>query len=71
VSCHGLFKFHHISTFEEIPSFFYRNAIAILFPYLRSFVSIVTTQANNPGVILPTLNLSSLEGDLRNATSIK
>lgn len=68
IQCIGLFKFQNVSSFDEIPDFFYRNCIAILFPYLRAYVSIVTTQANIPGIILPTLNLSSLESELRNKT---
>lgn len=68
IQCRGQFKFDNISTFEEIPDFFYRNSIAILFPYVRAYLSLVTTQANVPGIILPTLNLSHLENDLRKNT---
>ncbi|MGM0579761.1 MAG: protein-export chaperone SecB [Bacteroidota bacterium] len=71
VNCVGTFTFENVSSYEEIPEFFYRNSIAILFPYLRAYVSIVTTQANGPGIILPTLNLSSLENTLRKNTSKK
>ena len=66
--CKGLFKFENINSFEEIPDFFYRNSIAILFPYVRAYLSLVTTQANVPGIILPTMNLSNLEGELRKNT---
>ena len=68
IRCKGLFKFENISSFEEIPDFFYRNSIAILFPYVRAYLSLVTTQANIPGIILPTMNLSNLEGELRENT---
>jgi preprotein translocase subunit SecB len=68
IRCKGLFKFDNIGSFEEIPDFFYRNSIAILFPYVRAYLSLVTTQANIPGIILPTMNLSNLEGELRNNT---
>lgn len=68
VQCVGSFKFENVNSFEEIPDFFYRNCIAILFPYLRAYVSVVTSQANVQGIILPTYNLSSLEGELRNNT---
>lgn len=71
VNCVGTFTFENVNSIEEIPDFFYRNSIAILFPYLRAYVSIVTTQANGPGIILPTLNLSSLESTLRKNTSKK
>lgn len=71
IRCKGLFKFDNISSFEEIPDFFYRNSIAILFPYVRAYLSLVTTQANVQGIILPTLNLSNLEGELRKNTTQK
>ena len=71
VQCKGVFKFDSVSNLNEIPDFFYKNSIAILFPYVRAYVSLVTTQANIPGVILPTLNLSNLEEELRKNTSQK
>jgi len=69
INCKGLFKFKDVETIEDIPDFFYKNSIAILFPYVRSYISLVTTQANVPGIILPTYNLSSLEEKLRNNTT--
>lgn len=71
ISCKGIFKFENITSFEEIPDFFYRNSIAILFPYVRAYLSLVTTQANVPGIILPTLNLSNLETELKKNTILK
>lgn len=70
IRCNGFFKFENVSSLEEIPSYFYRNSIAILFPYLRAFVSILTNQANTPPIVLPTMNLISLEQPLRENTSI-
>lgn len=69
IRCKGFFQFENVELFEEIPDFFYRNSIAILFPYLRAYLSIITTQANVPGIILPTLNLSNLESDLKKNTT--
>ncbi|MDP3441814.1 MAG: protein-export chaperone SecB [Ignavibacteria bacterium] len=71
VRCKGTFKFDNVSKLEEVPDFFYRNSVAILFPYVRAYVSLVTTQANVPGIILPTLNLSDLEDTLRKNTTQK
>ena len=72
IECVGIFKFEEdVKELGHIPSFFYRNAIAILFPYLRAFVSMVTLQANVPPVVLPTLNLSDLEQPLKENTKIK
>lgn len=39
------------------------NAPAIAFPYLRSFVTTVTTLAGYKPIILPTINLSRLSND--------
>jgi preprotein translocase subunit SecB len=36
------------------------NAVAILFPYLRSAVTNITSTANIPPLILPTINVSKL-----------
>jgi preprotein translocase subunit SecB len=69
ISCKGTFKFENIDSFDNIPEFFYRNSIAILFPYVRAYLSLVTTQANVPGIILPTLNLSNLESELKKNTT--
>ncbi|MCT3721323.1 protein-export chaperone SecB [Elizabethkingia anophelis] len=64
ITCNATFKFENVKSFEDIPSYFYRNSIAIIFPYVRSFISTVTLQANIPPVILPIMNLSSLEKPL-------
>ena len=71
VECTATFRFDPVVAFEEIPDYFYANAIAILFPYLRAYVSLITVQANVPPIILPTMNLSSLAGALRKNTSQK
>jgi preprotein translocase subunit SecB len=65
------FQFAPIETaLPEIPDFFYRNSIAIVYPYLRSFVSVLTIQAQVKHLLLPVLNLSSLENKLRDNTVI-
>lgn len=62
------FKFSELLNFDEIPGFFYINAIAIIFPYVRAFISTLTLQANTAAVLVPTLNLTSLETQLRQST---
>jgi preprotein translocase subunit SecB len=57
----GVFKFENVSTLADIPSYFYKNGIAIIFPYLRAFLSNMTMQANIETLILPLYNLSNLE----------
>lgn len=72
LECLSLFQMEEqVQTIEDIPNFFYANSIAIVYPYLRAFVSTLTLQSNNRPMVLPTMNLSSLEGDLRKNTRLK
>ena len=66
----GYFKFHEVAEKEAIPEYFYSNSIAILFPYLRAFLTTTTSVANTKPLILPTLNLSSLAVPLKQNTKI-
>lgn len=66
VECEARFVFADVISLDEIPEYFYPNSIAIIFPYLRAFVSTLSLQANyNPPVIIPTMNLSDLSEVLR------
>lgn len=64
VKCQGVFEFKNVNSFADIPKFFYVNCIAILFPYVRSYISTVTVQSNIKPIILPTLNLTPLSQTL-------
>jgi Preprotein translocase subunit SecB. len=68
VDCYSEFVFSEKIKLSEIPYFFYPNSIAILFPYIRAFVSTLTLQANINPIVLPTMNLTSLQEDLKNNT---
>lgn len=70
VSCIAQFSFKDKIKFEEIPDFFYPNSLAILFPYIRAFVSTLSLQANSSPIILPTVNLMGLTEELRDNTSV-
>ena len=70
VNCVAWFLFQDINKFEDIPDYFYANSIAILFPYVRAFVSTLTLQANVPPMVLPTLNLFSLQSSLQQNTVV-
>ena len=65
IECEATFVFSKEATLETIPEYFYANSIAIIFPYVRAFVSTVTLQANISPVVLPTLNLTSLKEKLK------
>lgn len=69
VSMSAYFKFQHPIELNEIPDYFYRNSIAIVFPYLRAFISTLTSVANSKPLILPVMNLSSLENPLKENTT--
>lgn len=60
----SVFKFEPSIKFSEIPPYFYKNAIAIIFPYIRSFISTLTLQANTKLLKPGLLNLSELEKPL-------
>ena len=68
VSMDATFSFPDKPKLEELPTYFYRNSIAIVFPYLRSFISTLTIQAQGKAFIVPIMNLSILEGVLRENT---
>lgn len=58
------FQFNPVVPFQEIPKYFYVNAIAIMFPYVRAFVSTFTLQANTALITLNLMNLTGLEKHL-------
>ena len=41
---------------------FAQNMLAIMFPYLRSYVSLLTTQPEIPPIVLPTMNIVAMVG---------
>lgn len=60
----AFFLYADIEDISTTP-FFTENAPALVFPYVRAYISTLTTQSGIPPIILPTLNLSSLSGLLR------
>ena len=56
----GSFIFKDKITIEDVPSYFYINSVAILFPYLRAFISTLSVQANHKLIIIPTMNLQQV-----------
>lgn len=60
----AIFQYEGIDDITDSP-YFIVNAPAIAFPYLRAYISTLTTQSGIPPIILPTLNLSGLADLLR------
>lgn len=63
------FKFKSGLPFSELPDYFYGNAIAIVFPYVRSFVSVITLQSNTGVLMLNPLNLTNLATRLKESST--
>lgn len=59
-----------IASKDEIPEYFFQNSIAIVFPYLRSFISSLTLQTNTRIIVLPIVNLSHLAYLLKSTTHV-
>jgi len=67
----AVFNFPPETPFSEIPEFFYKNAIAIFFPYLRSFLSTLSLQANTRLILLDLMNLTDLSDVFKANTQCK
>ena len=46
ITVEATFKFNEQLEKSNIPEFFYRNSIAIVFPYVRAFITSITAQSN-------------------------
>ncbi|HAQ20633.1 MAG TPA: protein export chaperone secb [Prolixibacteraceae bacterium] len=53
---------------KMLHSFFYINAPAILFPYIRAYIAALTTLSGMSPINLPTLNLTQLAPELEKNT---
>lgn len=71
VNCSASFVFKNEISFDEIPTYFYSNSIAIIFPYIRAFISTLTLQANYAPIMLPTMNLMDLNERLKESVTIE
>lgn len=54
---------------KMLKNFFYVNAPAILFPYVRAYIASLTALSGMPPIHLPTLNLTSLAPELEKNTT--
>ncbi|MCD4665092.1 MAG: protein-export chaperone SecB [Bacteroidales bacterium] len=53
---------------KKLNNFFFINAPALLFPYIRAYISTLTNLSGFEPINLPTLNMSRLGDDLKNNT---
>lgn len=64
----GTFSFRENIQKKDITNFFYLNAPAIMFPYLRGYISTITALSGVGTIILPTMNLTSLAKEIEDNT---
>ena len=67
----GFFEFKDVLKTENIGNYFYVNAPAIVFPYLRSYISALTALSGCKTIILPPMNMSSLGKKLESNTVLE
>lgn len=60
VSVEAFFTFNREIAKENIQSYFCINAPAIVFPYIRAYISTLTALSGIDTLILPTLNLTDM-----------
>lgn len=65
VECVAEFQFKEAVSFDDLPSYFFVNSTAIIYPYIRAYVANLSLQANYPPFLLPTLNVSALGAELK------
>ncbi len=70
VNCVADFSFITPLELADLPPYFYANTTAIIYPYIRAFVSTLSVQANYNSIVLPTLNISALADELKANTEI-
>jgi preprotein translocase subunit SecB len=56
---------------DTLDKYFYINAPAIIFPYIRAYISSLTALSGLKPINLPTLNLSNLGSELKTHTVLK
>jgi len=64
----GFFKYLIETEESLLTNFFYVNAPAILFPYLRAYISTLTTLSGFETITLPTINFTFLGNTLKEHT---
>lgn len=62
------YEFSSDITQKTLSDMFYKNAPAIIFPYVRAYVSSLTVLSGIDAVNIPTMNLTSIAEDLKENT---
>lgn len=65
----GIFEFKNVTDKSALSNYFYVNAPAILFPYIRAYIAALTSLSGLEPVHLPSLNLTKLAKSLEKDTT--
>jgi len=60
----GLFEFKSVVSIEHLDNYFYTNAPAIIFPYVRSYIAALTALSGFGTINLPPINVGNLKDEL-------
>lgn len=63
------YSFENKENLDKLDNLFYVNAPALLFPYIRAYISTLTNLSGFEPINLPTLNMTGLGNDLKDNTS--
>jgi len=69
ISLRGVFEFDNVFNENEITEFLKKEAVEILYPYLRTLVTNVTTMALLPPIVLPIVDVSKLFPDNKESSA--
>ncbi len=61
----GLFEFKEVTKVENLNNYFYVNAPAIIFPYVRSYIAALTSLSGFETINLPPINIGLLKDELK------
>jgi preprotein translocase subunit SecB len=64
----GLFEFKNVTDKSKLSNYFYVNAPAILFPYIRAYIAALTSLSGIEAIHIPTLNMTKLKKELEEKT---
>ena len=69
IKTQSLFEFKEDVNESEIESYFYVNSSAIIFPYIRAYISALTALSGLKTITIPTMNLTGIGEKLKSNTT--
>lgn len=69
ITARAKFNFNRELSEQTISNYFFVNAPALIFPYVRAYVSALTALSGTNVIILPTLNMTAIGNELKENTT--